>query len=235
MINNYKWNSKVLPHGELIKLDNRLWYLTGSLPLGNIPRNMVVYKLKSGGILIHSAVALNEDTMSDIENIGKPEYLIVPNKFHRLDASLYRDMYHDIKVICPAGIRNDVEKKVPVDYIVEDIAQKLGITYYNPEGFRTGELIYELDIDSGKALVFCDLLFNLEHFGGISGWLLRIIGSTGFFGTTKIGRLMMKDKPAVKKLLLKLSETDNLKYILVAHGRLVSEQCNMKLREAASF
>ena len=45
----------------------------------------------------------------------------------------------------------------------------------------------------------------------------------------------MKDKPAVKKLLLNLSETDNLKCIIVAHGKPVTEDCNMKLRKAASF
>ena len=75
-------NKKVLPHGDIIKLDSRLWYITGSLPISHIPRNMVVYKLNSGRLLIHSAVALKEEFMLDIENIGKPEFLIVPNKYH---------------------------------------------------------------------------------------------------------------------------------------------------------
>lgn len=224
-----------MPHGDIINLDSRLWYVTGSLPISHIPRNMVVYKLNSGGLLIHSAVALKEEFMLYIENIGKPEFLIVPNKYHRLDAHSYKQRYNDIKIICPAAIRMNVEAKVPVDNSVEEVALDLGIKYHNPPGFRPGELVYEFEIEGGKILVFCDLLFNLPRLGGITGWLLRIAGSTGFFGTTRIGRILMKDKPAVKKLLLKLSETDNLKYILVAHGKPVTENCKMKLREAASF
>lgn len=235
MTSTNEWNKKVLPHGDLIRLDSRLWYVTGSLPHGNTPRNMVIYKLNSGGLLIHSAIALNEAAMLNIEKIGRLEYLMVPNKFHRLDAPLFKERYNYIKVICPAVIRNDVEAKVPVDNSVEDTTRELGIKYHIPEGFNSGELVYEFDVENGKALIFCDLLFNLEHFGGITGWLLRILGSTGFFGTTKIGRILMKDKPAIKKLLLKLSETDNLKYILVAHGKPISKDCSIKLREAASF
>ena len=138
-------------------------------------------------------------------------------------------------MICPSVIRNEVNEKVTVNDSVENTAGHLGIKYHNPRGFRPGELVYEFEIEGGKTLVFCDLLFNLPHLEGITGWLLRIAGSTGFFGTTRSGRILMKDKPAVKKLLLKLSETDNLKYVIVSHGDIVSEDCNCKLRQAASF
>ena len=229
------WDKNVQPHGELKQLDSRLWFVTGSLPVSRIPRNMVIYKLKNGGLLIHSAIALNAESMEKIERFGTPEYLLVPNKYHRLDAPLYRQRYENIKVICPSAIIKKVEEKVPVYDSVENAACKLGIGFYNPLRFRSGELVYELVIDGGCVLVFCDLLFNLSHLVGVTGWLLKIAGSTGFFGTTRIGRLLMKDKTAVKKLLLNLSEKDNLKYILVAHGDIISEDCNDKLRRAASF
>jgi hypothetical protein len=230
-----KWNEKVHPHGGIIKLDDRLWYVTGSLPHGNVPRNMVIYRLNSGGLLIHSAVALKDEYMKEIEALGSLDYMIVPNKYHRLDAPLFKQRYEGIKVLCPSSIRSNVEKKVEVDNTVEDEAEGIGIKYHIPNGFRPGDLVYELDITNGKVLVFCDLLFNMENFGGLDGWLLRLLGSTGFFGSSWIARLQMKDKGAVKSLLLKLSEIPDLRMVVLSHGKPISENCNEKLKEAASL
>jgi hypothetical protein len=235
MFDKSEWDKNTLPHSDIIQLDERLWYITGSLPFGNTPRNMVIYRLDSGKLLIHSAVALKDEYMTKLEQMGVFEYMIVPNRFHRLDASLFKKRYRSIKVICPSAIREKVEQKVTVDNTVEDLAEELVIRYHVPVGFKTGELVYELNMTSDKALVFCDLLFNLDHLGGIDGWFLRLLGSTGFFGTTRVGRILMKDKPAIKKLLLKLSETDSLEFIIVAHGNPVTIDCSHKLKEAASI
>ncbi len=229
------WNENVYSHGEIIKLDDRLWYVTGSVPSGNVPRNMVIYKLSSGGLLIHSAVALKGESMQQIEALGSLEYMIVPNKYHRLDAQLYKQRYPNIKVICPAAIRSNAEKKVSVDNTVGEVADKIGIEYHVAAGFRPGDLVYKLDVTGGKALVFCDLVFNMEHFGGLDGWLLKLLGSTGFFGSSWIARLQMKDKGAIKSLLLNLSDTKDLRMILVSHGKPILENCNEKLKQAASL
>ncbi len=232
-INN--WNGKVCAHGEITKLDERLWYVTGSLPHGNVPRNMVIYRLSSGGLLIHSAVALKQEYMKQLEALGSLDYMIVPNKYHRLDAPLFKHRYPEIKVTCPSSIKTHVERKVMADCAIEEVAEEIGIKYHVSTGFRPGDLVYEFDITGGKALVFCDLVFNLEHLKGLDGWLLKILGSTGFFGSTWIARLQMKDKGAVKSLLLDLAEIPDLKMIVPSHGKPILENCNEKLKEAASL
>ncbi|NIT14401.1 MAG: hypothetical protein GTN99_09230 [Candidatus Dadabacteria bacterium] len=128
-----------------------------------------------------------------------------------------------------------MEKKVPVDDLVEDIADQIGIKYHIAKGFRPGDLVYVLDVTGGRALVFCDLVFNLEHLKGLDGWVLKLLGSTGFFGPTWIARLQMKNKGAIKSLLLNLCEISNLKMILVGHGNPILYNCNEKLRQAASL
>jgi hypothetical protein len=52
------WKEHVHPHGDLVELTEGLWIVTGSLPRSGLPRNMVVYRLRDGGLLIHSAIAL---------------------------------------------------------------------------------------------------------------------------------------------------------------------------------
>ena len=69
---------------------------------------------------------------------------------------------------------------------------------------------------------------------GFEGWILRIIGSTGFFGMTRIGRfLMLKDRSAFKAWLLSLAEKKP-HAILVAHGNPVLENTSQALRASAA-
>ena len=46
---------------------------------------------------------------------GAPTYSIVPGDLHRMDAKIWKDRYPEIMVVAPAGIRQRVEKVVPVD------------------------------------------------------------------------------------------------------------------------
>src|SRR5512143_2829371 len=79
----------VLPHRPIEKLEPNLWRVEGNLPSAGT-RVMTIVKLASGGLVIHNAIALEEDAMKELEAFGDPEILIVPNGFHRLDAKVYK-------------------------------------------------------------------------------------------------------------------------------------------------
>ena len=103
------WHEHVLPHGDLVEVQPNLWQVTGRLPRGNLSRNMVVFKLPTtGGLLIHSGIALDEARIKKLEALGPPEVLIVPNRMHRLDAAVYKERYPKIRVVCPAAARQHV-------------------------------------------------------------------------------------------------------------------------------
>ena len=63
--------------------------------------------------------------------------------------------------------------------------------------------------------------------------MLGLIGSTGFFGTTFIGRMFMKDRAGWKGWLLETAARDDLRVLHVAHGDPITEDCATRLREAA--
>jgi len=209
-----KWKKHIYPHGDLMQLDERLWMVTGSLPKGNLPRNMIIYRLNSGDLLIHSAIALNQNLMHQIEALGRLKYLLVPNSLHRLDAK-------------------KVNKKVTVINTVEEVLPQLGITYHIPSQNRMDELAYEFKLSQGKALIFCDLLFNLDHLPGLSGWILKVLGSSGFFGVTRIGNFFIKDHQKLKKWFFTMAEMSDLQIISVAHGPPITENCNTRLYQVA--
>lgn len=229
------WEKAVCPHGELLQLDARLWQVTGTLPRGPLPRNMVVYRLDDGGLLIHSGIALAENSMRQLEGLGTPRMLIVPNGLHRLDALRYKQRYPQIQVVCPRAAHDKVAQVIQPDAIAEDVLPRLGIACHAIPGFKSNELAYELRLGVGRALVVCDVLFNLERLPGFAGWTVNVIGSTGYFGVTKIGQwFFTSDKSALRDWLGRMAALPDLRVVCVAHGAAVTSQCGERLQQAAA-
>lgn len=228
------WSEQVYPHGELRQVADRLWSVSGSLPRSPVPRNMLVYRHAPGKLLVYSSVALGEAGMQQLEALGRPNVILVPNPMHRLQAAAYLERYPDARVVCPASVRARAEKVVTVHATVEEVLPELGGRCLAPPGVKPTEPVYELPIEGGVALVFTDLLFNLPHLPGCSGWFIRLVGSSGFFGITRIGRMLcLTDKRAFAAWLREQAERDDLKVLSVAHGDLITEDCSARLRAAA--
>lgn len=230
------WPTQILPHGVLKQVSQSLWYVHGRLPHGSLARTMAIYRLNTGELLIHSAIAMHEEGMRALEALGQPHIMIVPNRFHRLDAAAYKARYPNIRVVCPQAALKHVARKVHVDATAEIALPQYGLICHQPPGIKPSELVYEVPLSSGgRALLITDLLMNLENQSGVGGWFLRAIGSTGFFGMTAIGRLLfLKDRHSFKAWLTQQSARDDLRAIVVAHGEPILENVADALRDAAA-
>jgi hypothetical protein len=225
------WKSHVHPHGPLTQLSPRVWQVAGSLPRIPLPRNMTIWKMADGGLWVHSAVACDDATMDEIERLGRPEVLVVPNGFHRADAAVWKDRYPAMRVVCPEAARPKVEEVVKVD---GKDTETVGVIVHEVPGIKEGEHVYEVDAGAGHALVMCDLLFNLPHLPGFGGFVLRMLGSTGRFGLTPTGKfLMVKDTRQLRKWLEEEASAPELSLICVGHGEPVLADPALKLKEAA--
>ncbi len=229
------------------ELASNLWHVTGTSPsFVMVPREMVVYKLGDDSLLIHSAIALNESEMAKLESLGTPKIMVVPNRIHRLDAGIYKKRYPQLVVVCPAAAKPYVEQRVAVDGIAEEILPTYGIICHEPQGIRPQELVYELPLPTGKALIFTDILFNLnktyfrQHSPqgqSLFQWLgASLIGASGFFGITYLGRrFFIQDRNAYRQWLRTLAESiPDLRVVSVAHGSPIVADCNRRLHEAAA-
>ncbi|NJM61197.1 MAG: hypothetical protein HC849_14875 [Oscillatoriales cyanobacterium RU_3_3] len=242
-----EWQSHVSHHSAIEALAPNLWHVSGTLPSATmVPREMVLYKLTDGSLLIHSAIALNEAEMAKLESLGTPKIAIVPNRIHRFDAGIYKQRYPQLIVVCPAAAKPYVEEVVAVDGTAEEILPEFGIICHEPAGIRPQELVYELSLPNGKALVFTDILFNLNksYFQEnlptgkfLFQWLgTSAIGSSGFFGITGLGRqFFMTDRDAYRQWLESLADSiPDLQVISVAHGSPIVANYRDRLREAAA-
>src|SRR3954454_14802409 len=96
---------RVLPHGTLREVAPGLLTVVGQIPmpLGNFPRRMTVVALDTGGTAIFSPIPLNETEMAQVEKLGAPAFLIVPNGAHRLDLRPFHRRYPQAKIVTAPG------------------------------------------------------------------------------------------------------------------------------------
>lgn len=223
---------KVLPHGPLTPLAPRAWQVTGTLPDLPLPRNMTLWRMDDGGLWVHSAIACDDATMGQIAALGHPAVLVVPSDIHRLDAAAWKARFPNVRVVCPDGSRARVAEVVPVDGVDTDVP---GVVTHRPPGLSDAEHVYEIDVGAGRALVFCDAVQNMRNLPGLAGLFFQLVGSTGFFGVTRIGRWrLVKDPRAFAAWLEGAGETPDLALLCLSHGEPVMADPRVKLRAAAA-
>src|SRR5438067_2313953 len=75
---------------------------------------------------------------------------------------------------------------------------------------------------------------NVPKVPGFRGWLLGLLGSGGEFGVPRIVKFrQVRDKKAVRAVLLELAALPDLRLILVSHGKPVTHDPAGALRKAA--
>ncbi len=229
--------TKILPHGDLEPLAPGVWQVTGALPFP-LKRNMTVARLLDGTLLLHSVIAMNDEGMAALDAQGAPSILIVPNAGHRMDAPFYKARYPNIRVVCPAGKRAKIEEVVAVDATSEHALPPLGVRLHALDGFKLGELAYELDTSGGKLLMITDALANTDVQPGLGGWLTANLagGVKGRLGVPRFIRwAFTSDREAARASVRKLAAIGGVAVVTVAHGKALTERCDEALAEAAAW
>jgi hypothetical protein len=227
----------VLPHGRLTQIDQNILTVSGLLkmpPMGDVERRMTAVRLRDGGLVVYSAIALHEAEMSALEAFGTPSYLIVPNDIHRMDAKVWKDRYPAIQVITPAGARERVQDVVPVDATDVSFGDP-AVQYVTVPGTGEREAALVIETQSGTTLVLNDLIFNLANRPGFSGWLFKTIGMTGDEPHLPpvIKLRQVKDEEALRAQLERWAELPNLRRVVVSHGNIITNDAGPLLRRIA--
>ena len=178
---NKEW--KVLPHGEVIAIDDRIVTVEGdiSMPLTKFPRRMTVVGLSRNRSAVFSAMALKEQAMRRIEEVGKPSFLIVPNGHHRIDARPWKERYPKLKVLCPPAAKESVSEAVPVDS-TDDILGGSDVQFVVVGGTGEAEAALIVRRKDGITLVANDVIANVRHPHGMGG---KIIARLAGFGVSR--------------------------------------------------
>jgi hypothetical protein len=226
---------RVLPHGKLEKLASDLWRIQGMLDRPPMPRAMTIARMRDGRLVIHSAVAVGEDAMKEIEALGEVAVLLVPSGYHRIDAPRFVRRYPRLRVFCPRGARARVSQVVRVDGTYDDFAGDDRVRLDHIDGVGDFEGTMRVRSEDGTTLVFNDVLFNLPHGSGLGGLALRLVGSSGDARVTRIARtFIVKDPRALARRFVALANSaPDLARIVVSHGDVIDKEPGEVLRRVA--
>jgi hypothetical protein len=216
-------------------LSPRLWRVQGKLPNGPLERVMAIAKRADGTLVVHSAIALEDELMKEIDGFGKVAWLVVPNGFHRLDAPRFKERYPDAKVLAPSSQRKKVAEKLPVDGAYEDFPPDPHVSFQMLRGTKEGEGVMIVKDEDGTSLVFNDAIFNMPHVPGVGGFFLRYVGgSSGGPKVSNLGKLLLvKDKKAFAAHLRELADLPDLRRAVVSHHEVINGDVPAILRSIA--
>ena len=215
-----KW--QVQPHGQLIEIDDGILTVAGeiAMPLGNFPRRMTVVRLTGERTAIWSAMALDEAGMARIEALGRPSFLIIPNRFHRMDARIWKARYPEIVVMTPPGARAKVAEIVPVD-ATSDVLDDPAVQFVVVPGTGGGEAALVIRRAGGITIATNDVIGNVRHPHGLGARIMVRLMSFGLSKpqiprSVKLG--LIKDRPALAAQFRDWADMDALRRIIVSHG-----------------
>ena len=222
----------VLPHGKLMRINDHILTVVGDLkmPLLELPRRMTVVRLKSGDLVVFSAIALRDPDMTELETFGRPAFLVVPSLRHRLDAPGYARRYPGIKVVAPRAGVAKIGEVVRVDTHAPDFRDPT-VRYVE----IVGDSALEVDGDDGLTVIVNDLIGDIHGEQGLGGWLLRAMGFAGdephVPGPVKL--LLGKHKSEVAQQFRRWAEREDLRRIIVSHGDTIESDARGALRKLA--
>lgn len=224
----------VLEHSTLRPLSDNLWWADGALPKGPLRRSCTVLRDSTGGLVVHSAICFGPETQAQLDALGPVRTIVVPSGMHRLDAPHWAARYPDAQVLCPSGAHDKVAQVVSVDGDLDGLSDP-AVSVERVAGLADRERVLRVTSDDGVSLVFTDLLFNLAHTGGLGGWMLRLLGSSGGPRVTPLARRMLvEDRTAVRADLERLAALDGLTRLVPGHGAVVDTDAPAVLRAVAA-
>lgn len=215
---NTEWT--VGPHGAIETLDDGLISVAGEIvmPLGRFPRRMTAVRLKDGGVVIWSAIALEEAGMAELEAFGPLRFLVVPNAGHRLDARLFKDRYPALTVVAPSGSREAVEAAVPVD-ATGDVFGDPDVTFVTVAGTAEAESALIVRRPGGTTLITNDIIGHVTHPHGLGANVMARLFDYGVHEPSipRTIRRFIKDKAALAGQMREWAALPDLKRIIVSH------------------
>jgi hypothetical protein len=214
---------KVYPHKPIEKMGANLWRVEGDIPEANGTRVMTIAKRADGKLVVHNAIALEDDLMKEVDAFGEVAVIVVPNSFHRLDAGIFSKRYPNAKVVCPAGARPKVDPVAKVHATYDDAAvSDDDVRLEHLDGTNKGEGVMIVRSPDGDTVVLNDAINNLPKMGGFFGFLLA---PTGRPSVPRIARWMMiKDKAQFRAHVERLAGRSGLKRVIVSHGAVMAEK-----------
>ena len=186
------------------------------------PTRMALAPLPDGGVWVWSPVALSEQLVSQVKQIGPVRHIVSPNKIHHLFLAEWAERWPEARLYAPPGLSS---RKPELEFHAEltdepDPAWAETIDQVIFRGSVAMEEVVFLHRPSRTALI-CDLI-QRHPASAMTGWrgkLMRLDGLVGEHGSTprewRATFLKRKSARAAREKVLGW----NAEKLLIAHGQ----------------
>jgi hypothetical protein len=202
-----------------------------------IGRQLVVVRLPTGGVWIHSPIPWSPALRTAVGELGDVRHVVGPNRFHDECLREFQAEYLNAQFHAAPGLaasRRDIRfapaplSDTPHPDWTEVIDQHL------VQGMpRLNEIVF-LHRPS-RSLILADLAFNFgpgTHW--LLAWIMKLDGAWGRLSPTRFEKSMIKDRSAVRASIDRILLWD-FDRIILGHGDNIETHGRDALRDAFSF
>ena len=224
----------------LRSIDRDLWVAEQpqeffGLPVGT---RMTVILLAGERLLLISPIKIDRQTKTQLDSIGKVEFIIAPNLFHHLYLADCQQLYPQATLIAPPGLETK-QPKIAIDKIFcqDEISFEPELQYLLFEGFQgfippkivtVNEIVFFHPLS--KTLILTDTAFNFDRNSPLVTQLAtRILGCYGNLRPSFLEKIAIQDKQKVTHSIQKILAWD-FQRVIIAHGNIVETKAKEQLK-----
>lgn len=214
---------------DTILLMRRPFSVVG-MPLG---KTSALIRHPDGRCLLHSAADFGPDDLAQIREWGEVGWLLEVTCMHDTFVRGAREQFPGIPYGLPAGFPIKADKLAPTWRLPKVPAEWEGLLEVWP--IRGIPRLHEYAVlhRPSKTLILGDLIFNLPL--ERPPLMLRLISGIKVFpGTSRLLKMMVKDRAALKESLENLLDQD-FERVVVSHGETLASDPKAALRQALSW
>ncbi|MGF1701280.1 DUF4336 domain-containing protein [Photobacterium makurazakiensis] len=226
----------------MIKISNNLWVFDGkSVTFMMLPfsTRMTVVKLADSTLWVHSPIELTEAMRSQVDSLGKVQYLIAPNHLHHLFLKEWQDAYPAAQTY---GTREVMKKRNDLRFTSELTSEipypweaEIDMLLFTGSKLMEEAVFFHRE---SKSLILTDLIENFPptDFTQIQRLFAKFTGILSPNGKTPIDWRMsfMFHKAEAKQHYLQMVKWEP-QQIIMAHGEIVDSDTLAFLRRSFAW
>lgn len=189
-----------------------------------LPCRSTLVRLSSGGLLLHSPVALSPETVNAIQGWGEVTDILAPNLYHHLSLKAAQVQFPAARTHAPVGLSKKI-KNLQIDVGFDHAhlphwGDDLSCVFIEGAS-RFNELV--LLHKPTQTLIVGDYFFNIQRTRGLlTPWMLRLTGSYRKATQSKLWRKVTDDKALMKQSAQSVLKLD-FRRIIMCHGDVIED------------
>jgi hypothetical protein len=221
-------------------LGTDLWHVESTVKLGPavvFPCRMTIARLPSGGLWLHSPVALDDEVAAQLLALGPVEHLVAPNLFHHMFMGAAQERFPDATTWCAPGLEAK-RKDLSFDHVLTDDAPAAwaqAIDQRVLHGSDFNEVVFFAR--PSAALIMTDLIFNMSGELPTWGtkWITRMAGAYGRPAQSRFARFMIKDRARAGAIFQAALDDWPFELAVMAHGDPITQGARAAVESATTW